>query len=142
MNIGLIKLLQKNGYAAARVYHIAKTGYDGKVEPFAQKVDPHKYKVVSIAKVPGSFCQQIQNQVTGKVDDTSVSVSSDDVAPDEIQAEGWGPDEYVLNSATITDDTLEINVSYGGCCEEHLFTLVSSGVFLESSPVRLRVSLA
>lgn len=96
-------------------------------------------------------CQQGQNQITGKVDDTSISVSSDDLAPDEIQmgavvidnaVEEWGVDEYVLNSATITDDTLEINVSYGGGCEKHQFTLVSPGVFLESFPVQLRLSLA
>ena len=95
-------------------------------------------------------CQQGQHQITGKVDDTSISVSSDDVAPDEIKTgavvinavQEWGIDEYVLNSATITDDTLEINVSYSGGCEKHQFTLVSPGEFLESFPVQLRVSLA
>ena len=97
-------------------------------------------------------CQQVTNQVTGKSDDTSVSVSPDDVVPDEIQTgtvviadaavEEWGIDEYVLNAATITDDTLELNVSYSGGCEKHQFTLVSSGVFLESFPVQLRVDLA
>ena len=96
-------------------------------------------------------CQQVQNQITGKPDDADVPVSSDDVAPDEIQTgtvvitdavEEWGVNEYVLNSATITGDTLELNVSYGGGCEAHQFTLVSSGVFLESFPVQLRLSLA
>lgn len=96
-------------------------------------------------------CQQLQNQITGKPDDTGVSVSADDVVPDEIQTgtvviddtvEEWGIDEYVLNSATITGDILELNVSYGGGCENHQFTLVSSGVFLESFPVQLRVDLA
>ena len=84
-------------------------------------------------------CEQMQNQVTGKSDDTSVPVSPDDVAPDAIKTgavviagavEEWGVDEYVLNSATITDDRLEINVSYGGGCEKHQFTLVAPGVFL------------
>jgi hypothetical protein len=42
-------------HAAAKVYHIAKTGYDGEVKPFAQKVEPHKYKVEFTNKVPGSF---------------------------------------------------------------------------------------
>ena len=96
-------------------------------------------------------CQQVQNQVTGKADDTGVSVSSDDVEPDSIKTgtvviadavEKWGVDEYVLNSATIIDDKLELNVSYGGGCEKHQFTLISTGVFLESFPVQLRVSLA
>lgn len=96
-------------------------------------------------------CQQVQNQIAGKPDDVSVSVTADDVAPDEIQTgavviadavEEWGNDEYVLNSATITGDTLALNVSYSGGCESHRLTLVSSGVFLESFPVQLRVSLA
>ena len=96
-------------------------------------------------------CQQLQNQITGKPDDVSVSVSVDDVVPDEIQTgtvvitdavEEWGVDEYVLNSATIIDDRLELSISYSGGCEKHQFTLVSSGVFLESFPVQLRVSLS
>lgn len=96
-------------------------------------------------------CQQIGNQITGRLDDPGVSVSSDDVVPDKIQTgtvvitdtvEGWGADGYVLNSATITDDTLKINVSYSGGCEKHQFTLVSSGVFRESSPVQLRGFIA
>ena len=96
-------------------------------------------------------CQQVQNQITDKPDDTDVSVSPDDVAPDKIKmgtvviadaAEEWGVDEYVLNSVTIRDNTLEINVSYGGGCEKHQFTLVASGAFLESFPVQLSVSLA
>jgi hypothetical protein len=96
-------------------------------------------------------CQQMQNQITGKSADTSVSVSPDVVAPDAIKTgtvviadtvEEWGIDEYVLNSAMITDDRLELNVSYGGGCEKHQFTLVSTGVFLEPFPVQLRVDLA
>ena len=96
-------------------------------------------------------CQQVRDPITGNLDDDTVSVSPDDVTPDQIKTgivvvadavEAWGIDEYVLNSATITDDTLKINVSYGGGCETHQFTLVSSGVFLESFPVQLRVSLA
>ena len=41
--------------AAARTYHIAKTGYDGKVEPGGEKVPPHKYKIKDTSKVPNSF---------------------------------------------------------------------------------------
>ena len=50
-------------------------------------------------------------------------------------------DEYVLNNATITGDTLTISVSYGGGCETHEFTLVISAAFIESSPVQLPVVL-
>ena len=96
-------------------------------------------------------CQQVRDPITENPNDNDVSVSPDDVPPAEIKigtiviadtVEEWGVDEYVLNSVTITDDTLAINVSYGGGCAEHQFTLVSSGVFLESFPVQLNVSLA
>ena len=56
--------------------------------------------------------------------------------------EAWGTDAYVINTATIEDDTLHINVSYTGGCETHAFTLVAEPRFLESFPVQLRVSLA
>ena len=95
-------------------------------------------------------CQQLNNQMkTGPGEDLSVSV--DDVSPDEIFYTGavfigdakdkFGTDEYALNSATITDDTLNISVSYSGGCEEHQFTLVVSEGFLESFPVQLSVSI-
>ena len=48
-----------------------------------------------------------------------------------------GDDDYVLNSATMTGDTLTISVSYSGGCKAHLFTLVIAASFVESSPVRL-----
>ena len=48
-----------------------------------------------------------------------------------------GDDDYVLNSATITDDTLTVSVSYSGGCRAHVFTLVIAASFVESSPVRL-----
>ena len=96
-------------------------------------------------------CQQLDNQMKTELDDP-VSVSVDDVNPDEIFYAGTvsigdagdrsGTDEYTLNSATITEDTLNISVSYSGGCEVHQFTLVVSETFLESFPVQLHVSLA
>ena len=96
-------------------------------------------------------CQRLQNQM--KADpDTSVSVSVDDVDSADIAYTGevfigdagdrFGTDEFVVNSATITDDTLSVSVSYSGGCEKHEFTLVASESFLESFPVQLPVSLA
>ncbi len=41
--------------AAARAYHIAKTGYDGNVALSQKDVDPHKRQVSSTDKVPGAF---------------------------------------------------------------------------------------
>ena len=96
-------------------------------------------------------CQQLNNQMKTGPDDT-VSVSVDDVNPDEIFYTGavfiadagdrFGTDKYALNSATITDDMLNISVSYSGGCEDHQFTLVVSDRFLESFPVQLHASIA
>lgn len=97
-------------------------------------------------------CQRLQNQMKAEPDDTSVSVSVDDVNPNEIIYTGevfigdagdrFGTDEFALNSATITDDTLTVSVSYSGGCETHQFTLVASESFLESFPVQLHVYIA
>ncbi|MCY3741599.1 MAG: hypothetical protein OXH00_11305 [Candidatus Poribacteria bacterium] len=96
-------------------------------------------------------CQQLNDQMKTGSDD-AVSVSVDDVNPDEIFYTGtvfvgdagdrFGTDAYTLNSATITGDTLNISVSYSGGCQEHQLTLVVSDAFLESFPVQLHVSLA
>ena len=90
-------------------------------------------------------CQQVDDQV--KVGPDSIN----GVNPDEIFYTGvvfignigdrFGTDKYVLNSATITDDTLDISVSYSGGCKDHQFTLVVSDTFLESFPVQLPVSI-
>ena len=63
----------------------------------------------------------------------------------EVEGQGrrrWGTDPFVLNAAAIAGDTLTVNVSYGGGCRTHRFTLVASNVFLESYPVQLGVALA
>ena len=96
-------------------------------------------------------CEQLNDPTKMGLDET-VSISRDDVHPDEIFYTGdvfigdagdrFGTDEYTLNSATITDDTLNISVSYGGGCEDHQLTLVVSETFLESFPVQLHTSLA
>ncbi len=80
-----------------------------------------------------------------------VAISSDAV-PVEVEnwgtvvvadkADKWGTDDYVLNAATITGDTLTLNVSYSGGCKRHDFTLVVAAAFMESLPVQLSVTLA
>ena len=57
MNIGLIKLLQKNGDPMQpRGYIIAKTGYDGEIiDPFVENVNPHERKIQPTNRVLGSF---------------------------------------------------------------------------------------
>lgn len=101
-------------------------------------------------------CEELRYGIKSNPDDDTdssiISISRDDVSPDEIvntgsvvitDADGnWGTDEYVLRAAAITDDTLRLTVSYSGGCEPHEFTLVTSGAFFESSPVRLPISVA
>ena len=86
-------------------------------------------------------------------DDSSVAVSSDDVGSEETKLWGQvvtdpdstaelGADEYELDAAAITGDTLVVTVSYGGGCEDHFFALDASAAFAESDPVQLMVALA
>ncbi len=85
-------------------------------------------------------------------DDTTVSVSVDDVGPDMEPSIGkvfignagdrFGTDAFALNTATIDGDILKVNLSYSGGCETHQFTLVASDSFLESFPVQLPVYIA
>ena len=93
---------------------------------------------------------QLQNQMKGEPD-TLISISVDDVEPAEPYTgtvfigdarEKFGTDEYTLNTTVIEGDTLKLNVSYGGGCETHQFTLIASKLFLESSPVQLHISIA
>ena len=53
-----------------------------------------------------------------------------------------GDDDYALNAARIAGDTLTLNLSYGGGCAAHEFTLVAAETFMASSPVQLAVHLA
>ena len=56
--------------------------------------------------------------------------------------EEWGTDDFDLDDAVVSGDTLSVTVSYGGGCEDHVFTLVASEAFQESDPVQLAVTLA
>ena len=88
------------------------------------------------------------------IDGKTVFVSSADVLPDDTQLWGevifadptrnaWGTDDYVVNDPpSISGDVLTLNVSYSGGCEAHEFTLITSGVFLESDPVQLQAVIA
>ena len=84
---------------------------------------------------------------THVIDKTDAAADADDVANIGtvvfgLTADAWGTDAYTINAATLEGDTLRVNVSYGGGCETHAFTLVAEPRFLESFPVQLRVSLA
>ena len=100
-------------------------------------------------------CEELRDGIKSNpgddIDNSIISISKDDVSPNEVNtgrvvitdADGnWGTDEYYLDAVAITDDTLRLTVSYSGGCEPHEFTLVTSGAFLESSPVQLAISVA
>ena len=83
--------------------------------------------------------------------DTAVTVTPDGATSSGVRSGtvvvsnapgSWGDDDYVLGAAAIAGDALTLNVSYGGGCATHRFTLVASETFMESSPVRLAVLLA
>lgn len=92
----------------------------------------------------------------GEKASVTASTPADDDGPEEAKRQGatvisddgvdaadrWGKDAFELNSAAIAGDTLAVNVSYGGGCRDHEFTLVASGAFMESHPVQLNVALA
>jgi len=49
---------------------------------------------------------------------------------------------YTVNQAEFDEDTLNIEVSYGGGCKEHGFCLIAWSYFLESNPVQTRLILS
>jgi hypothetical protein len=51
-------------------------------------------------------------------------------------------DEYVVKNSRISNDSLMIEVQYGGGCGPATFELITDGLFMESSPVKLNVILA
>lgn len=54
----------------------------------------------------------------------------------------WGDDPFEIGSVAIADDGLSVELSFGGGCEEHDFTLVIAAEFAESDPVQLRAEIA
>ncbi len=97
-------------------------------------------------------CEKVKHQLKADPDDTLISISVDDVDPVDTTRSGtvfigkaddkFGNDDFEINSTSITEDILEISVSYSGGCKEHKFTLITSEEFRESDPVQLAVSLA
>ena len=82
-------------------------------------------------------CNHVQNNVTPRLPFTT---SFDAVIIDD-STDTWHSDEFVLDKAVITNDSLDVTVSYSGGCKEHFFNLVSSGMFLESDPVQMSLVL-
>jgi hypothetical protein len=52
-----------------------------------------------------------------------------------------GTDPVEIKGISVAGDVLELELSYGGGCEEHTFWLEWDGAFLESHPVQSRLVL-
>lgn len=79
--------------------------------------------------------------ISGKPDDTA---SSDDTGPGAHLGTCEAEDGHgtTINSVAVSGDTLQVNVSYGGGCEEHFFTLCwPDQSFMESDPVQVNLEL-
>jgi hypothetical protein len=50
-------------------------------------------------------------------------------------------DSFTFNTVKLRNNILSLNISYGGGCEEHEFTLVGTS-FMESNPVQVNVLLS
>lgn len=61
--------------------------------------------------------------------------------PVEITSEPGSADPINLLSASVYGDTLQLEVSHGGGCAQHLYGLRWDGSFLESLPVQAVLSL-
>jgi len=96
-------------------------------------------------------CRQDRPPAAPGALDTAVAVTPDGATSSGVRSGtvvvsnapgSWGDDDYVLDAAAIAGDALTLNVSYGGGCATHRFTLVASETFMESFPVQLAVLLA
>lgn len=54
----------------------------------------------------------------------------------------WRRDPVEIGNSLVRDDELVVEVTYGGGCREHEFTMVFSDTFLESDPVQSVALLA
>lgn len=69
--------------------------------------------------------------------DISYFVIITDQSPDSIRL-----DPFDLESIEIVEDIITLNITYGGGCKEHCFSLyMSPAVFLESYPVQANLYL-
>ncbi len=53
----------------------------------------------------------------------------------------YSSDEYSIDECDITDDDLQLKITYSGGCEDHEFDLLISPSFLESLPVQVSTLL-
>ncbi len=57
-----------------------------------------------------------------------------------LAAAGSG-DDFNIENSEIIGDSLILNVSYGGGCKQHIFSLYSNGSYLKSLPLQMELTL-
>ncbi len=74
--------------------------------------------------------------------DANVLVANNyQIVIDETKFKTAVSDEYTLTNAHIENDSLKVEVQYGGGCGLATFELITDGNYMESSPVQLNVIL-
>jgi hypothetical protein len=101
----------------------------------------------------GALMSQCRNRKSGTSEaDTASPVTGSEVqsaGPEQWQAVivdksfAWpgSTDPFTMTGVRINGDTLLVDVNYGGGCEEHEFTLTSSGTYLKSLPPQVNLWL-
>ena len=51
-------------------------------------------------------------------------------------------DQYTIENVKLILDTLVLNITYGGGCKTHEFALITTAMFMESSPVQVNILLS
>lgn len=70
-----------------------------------------------------------------------VQIKCEDIIISESRFNTAESDEYVIMDSRIYNDSLMIEVQYGGGCGPIDFELITDGLFMESNPVKLNVKL-
>ena len=61
---------------------------------------------------------------------------------DESEFNNAPKDEFTFVNVTLEEDLLHLEVSYSGGCATHEFSLIGTGVFMESYPVQTSIMLS
>lgn len=79
-----------------------------------------------------SGCKSEKSPVAANEDNSS---KTEVVMVDDIDTSALAADPFNLNAATLEGDELNLNVSYSGGCQEHLFRFVAERNFIDGNPV-------
>ncbi|UCH71532.1 MAG: hypothetical protein JSW62_03790 [Thermoplasmatales archaeon] len=64
-----------------------------------------------------------------------------EIVQDDALYQNASRDPFTFNTIHLTKDVIRINISYGGGCADHEFSLIASS-FMESEPVQVNVVLS